>query len=478
MPADAPNVLLIVFDTARADAFEPYGAPAGSTPAFTQLAASGTAHAYAVAPASWTVPSHASLLSGRLPRDLGLTQVPGGVPQGCRGILEAVRERLLPAVLGGAGYETRAMSANGWVRQDSGFDIGFEEFVTLRHRFAPDYGRGPRQQLKWARYGLLARDDDGAGEAEECLARWLRTRDTARPFFWFANLVECHSPYLPPRPWCDLGPIGRIRAGMEAGRHLSATEIWRASLGHFSVHDGAIARMRRLYARSIRRLDDWLARTLEQMDGAGVLDDTLVVVTSDHGENIGEGSLMGHCFSLDERLIRIPLVMSGPRAPADQGVCSLASLPALIASAIDLDDHPWGSPPASGIAVAQFDGMVPRGDPRADEAAELWRLGPGGASRISASITAATNGRLKLVRDDDRRETVFDLASDPLETNPIPPARALELHGEALRALRDAIDGAEASAAEAPVAAAPDLDDIPAEEREALERQMRLLGYM
>src|SRR4051812_33981729 len=114
------NVLVVVFDTARADAFEPYGAPAGASPTLAQLASGGQAVPDMFATACWTLPSHASMFTGMLPRALGLSQAPQGTPHGARPVLESQRERLLPEVLRRAGYETRAASANIWVSPHAG----------------------------------------------------------------------------------------------------------------------------------------------------------------------------------------------------------------------------------------------------------------------------------------------------------------------------------------------------------------------
>src|ERR1700709_2375047 len=93
---DRPNVLLVVLDTARADAFEPYGSPAGSTPVLRDLASRGTAVTSAYAPSSWTMPSHASMLSGLMPRTLGLGQAPDGKPTSCGPVINSHRDRWLP----------------------------------------------------------------------------------------------------------------------------------------------------------------------------------------------------------------------------------------------------------------------------------------------------------------------------------------------------------------------------------------------
>src|SRR6266446_674878 len=123
-----PNVLLVVFDTARADAIEPYGAGVGASPTVAQLARQGSALPAAYAPSNWTLPSHVSMFSGLPPRSTGLTQAPGGKPVNCRPYVEALRALLLPEVLRKAGYATRGVSANAWISKGTGFATGYDEF--------------------------------------------------------------------------------------------------------------------------------------------------------------------------------------------------------------------------------------------------------------------------------------------------------------------------------------------------------------
>jgi arylsulfatase A-like enzyme len=472
-----PNVLLIVFDTARADAFEPYGAPAGSTPVFAELASAGATLPGMHANACWTVPSHASIFTGRLPREAGLIKAPGGMPQGCRPVLEAQRGRLLPEVLRSAGYTTGGVSTNLWITEDSGFSTGFDRWVTVDTRRQAELSRRSlRHRAAWVAEGLRARADDGAGEAEEVLTRWIDEAPTG-PFFWFVNLVEAHSPYLPPKPYNDLGPIGRARASIEAQRHLTMGEIWRACAGGFDVPEPALARMRRLYAASIRLMDDWLGRLLERLDVAKLLDDTLVVVTSDHGENFGESGLMGHAYSLDQRLIHVPFASRGPGAFDAPSARGLVDLPAMIADALDLEPHPWGGPAdGDGVAVAQLDPPATAGDPRIAQALETWGLGPEAEPRITTELTAATDGRLKLLRRGGREE-LYDLRADPLELAPFDP----DGHPEqpAIQRLRDGLAGE--AVARPPAELREPEDDgttISDAERARLEERMRLLGYM
>jgi arylsulfatase A-like enzyme len=478
-----PNVVLIVLDTARADVFEPYGASAGSSPAIAQLASRGTAFRDAIAPCCWTMPSHAAMFTGLLPRTIGLAHPPGDGLHSTRPVMEANRPRLLPEVLRSSGFATSAVSANPWISPASGFDTGFDQFVEVRSGRAhdgPDTWRGKgRVWLEAA----LARADDGAAEADDVIARWLAGAP-AQPFFWFVNLIECHSPYLPPRPYTDLSLTERIRAARANQRHLTLGEIWRVSAGGWDLPDAVVERMRYLYQRSIRQLDDWVARLLARLDGAGLLDDTLVIVTSDHGENLGEGQLIGHCFSLDNRLIKVPLVMAGPGCASDGGVISLTSIPALIAGAVGMAEHPWEeATQPDGVAVAQYDELVSPGDPRGPEAVASWGLDNRSLRVLTTPMTAATDGRTKLVRF-GFEERVYDLMADPLEARPLAPGHVNGHMATALPNLRAAIEGSRRDEIDddvlATIMASANGNGGRASSggEEDLEARLRLLGYL
>ena len=465
------NVLWLVLDTARRDAFEPYGAGAGASPAVADLARRGKALEGVHAAGCWTVPSHASMFTGLLPRAAGLCDAPEGSPFNVRPVLEAQRERLLPEVMRRNGYATAGVTTNLWIDEKSGFATGFDDWVSVENTRQEALGANTlRVRLGWARQALRAQVDDGAAEAGRVMRGWAE-QERDKPFFWFANLIECHSPYLPPKPWNDLSAADRLRAGQEARRHLTLSEIWKACVGGFDVPDDALERMRRLYACAIREMDDWLAQVLEALDARGLLDETLVIVTSDHGENFGENGLMGHALSLDERLTHVPFVAAGPGADAFDGMASLAELPRRVAAAVGLEDHPWSADELPGAAVAQFDAIVAPEDPRARVAVDEWGLGEEAIAPLVTPLTSATDGRLKLVRRGEREE-YYDLASDPLESNPLDAAAA----NGSLDALRSALEHPATLAVRAPEApAAADASD---EDVDKLEAQMRLLGYL
>jgi arylsulfatase A-like enzyme len=470
-----PNILLLVLDALRADAVEPFGAPAGSSPALAELARRGTATADVRSTASWTLPSHIAMFTGELARGLGLGQAPGRTPQGAAPVVRAQSDRLLAAVLNRSGYATRGVTTNVWAGKASGFDTGFDEFAELDTSRHGRLGGGLASRLRWDWEAVRAQGDDGATQAEAAISRWIKDLD-AQPFFWFVNLVECHSPYLPPREFAAASILTRLRAADEAHRYLNFDSIVQSWLGVRRVPDRALARMRRLYAASLRYVDEWVRRLLESLATAGVLDQTLVIVCSDHGENLGEGGLMTHGLSLDDRLLRVPLIAAGPGAGAFAGTLSLAELPARIAFATGLDEHPWSDGLVAGLPVAQWDPFdLPDG--RIAELVANWHLSDEAVRRLTSPLTCAVSGRFKLVRGAEQTdEELYDLDADPLELSPLRDEGAMAARaGEALAALRAAVNRP-AVQATADVTMQPDV--VSSTEAEDIERKMRLLGYL
>jgi arylsulfatase A-like enzyme len=467
-----PNVIVIVFDTARADAFEPYGAPAGSSPVMADMATLGQSAA-TFATASWTVPSHISLFSGLLPYAARVTHDHGFVAANFRAMNLALRDRTLPEVLRTYGYVTSAVSCNTWVSQASGFDVGFDVFrQVVGSRYAQAGGGRLRNGAARALQALRAQVDDGAGEVERLLVDWLRTRGHA-PFFWFVNLVECHSPYMPPHPHNPLPPWGRLLATVDASRHLTFAALAMSSLKRTGAPAAALARMRKLYAGAIRLMDDWLGRLLESLDRAGILDETVVIVTSDHGENFGEGGLMGHQYSLDDRLIRVPLVVTGPGMALPDRIMTLAELPGLIAGAAGLGAHPWTHErPDPDIVVAELEPPAGPDHEISRAVAREHGLDATAFERMTTPLRCATDGRFKLVRQGDR-EMLVDVVADPLELTPL--ASDAQPPDALLSRLRAALDRSEANTLPAPP---PQAAELAPEAVANMDAQLRLLGYI
>jgi arylsulfatase A-like enzyme len=470
-----PNVILLVVDALRVDAVEAYGAPGGASPALGQLARRGAAVPDVRTTASWTLPAHTAMFSGQLARGLGLGQAPNQTVHSAAPVVRAERHRLLAEVLRQSGYDTRAVTANGWVGTASGFSSGFERFVDLGLGRQGELGGGVRHRLGWIREGVQARADDGAAQAEVTLAQWLAERGD-KPFFWFVNLVECHSPYLPPKPYALASPLARARAADEAFRYLTFASIILACLGRLTVPPGAIERMRHLYRASLRYVDDWLARLLGSLADASVLEDTLVVVCSDHGENFGVQGLMGHGMSLDDRLLRVPLIVAGPGWTAFEGTRSLVELPGRIAAAVGIETHPWPDSLPGGLPVAQWDPFDVT-DERREDLVKEYGFDEEDFVKLMTPLTCAVAGRLKLVRGaTPEDESLYDLDEDPLELNPLRDRETIEARaGEALTALRAAVNH---PLVQATAECAPSPEGVSDEETAELERRMRLMGYM
>jgi arylsulfatase A-like enzyme len=471
-----PNIVLVVLDTARADAFEPYGAPVGFSPTIGELAARGQS-ATAFATASWTVPSHVSLLSGLLPYAAGLTNKYGFDRANFHAVLKMLRDRLLPEVLRTYGYTTAAVSANTWVSAASGFDTGFDTFrQVVGQRYTDQRGGTRRDRLASAWQAFRADIDDGAGDVERLLHEWLGTRGRA-PFFWFVNLVECHSPYQPPRPYNPLPPWGRMKAAEEAREHLTFAALTIASLRRSGAPPEALDRMRKLYAGAIRLMDDWLGRLVESLERAGVIDETIIVVTSDHGENFGEGGLMGHQFSLDDRLIRVPLVALGPNIALPGRNVSLAEIPRLLADAAGLPAHPWkgDDAPTGGVVVSELEPPAGPEHPVSLGVAKEYDLDAATFERMTSGLTCATDGHHKLFRQAGR-EFVVDLSRDPLELSPVPVGAEQEAAlADLLPHMRAALDRAAATTGYTPY---PSDEDVDPADLAHMEAQLKLLGYL
>lgn len=470
-----PNVVLLVIDALRADAIEPFGAPPGSSPEIAKLARGGVTAPEVRSTASWTLPSHTAMFTGQLARGLGLGQAPDRSPQSAAPTVRAQQDRLLAEVLRTSGYATWGVTGNVWAGAASGFDTGFEQFDELRTSRHGELGGRFRHRLKWNLEAVRAAKDDGAQQAQEAISERLRSRD-GRPFFLFVNLVEVHSPYLPPRPHSGGSALMRLRAAQEANRYLTFTEILRTCVGAQSVPAAALERMRTLYAASVRCADDWVGRLLAALAAHDELERTLVVLCSDHGENLGEGGLITHGLSLDERLLRVPLVAAGPGAETFRDMRSLAEIPPRVATAVGLDDHPWSDGLVEGLPVAQWDPYRLSDEELSDLARNL-DLDEGHLERLRVPLTCAVDGTFKLVRR-GTDELLFDLSADPLEAEPITdPSEMAARAGDTVQRLRSAVTSPVAQATRDAVTA-PAQQPSSAEDAAEIERKMRLLGYL
>ncbi len=290
--AAGPPVLLITVDTLRADA-------GARMTAFARVGAGGARWPRARASSSWTVPSVGSVLTGLSPADHGAGVAATGALQGLRADVPTLAE-----ALAAEGYATAAFVTNAWLASGLGFERGFH---TWRHA-----------DVAFAHRLLLAGFPDGpAGHQADAVVdaalRWLDHAPDRGAFLW-VHLVDPHLPYL----HADAPPAAgltdeRLRAGLRLTPALQ--EAVRAAYQHeVDVTDAALGRL------------------LDAVEARGWLDQGLVALTADHGEELWDHGGTGHGHTHHAEVVEVPLALNLRRTPApDEGLATLADVPTTLA---------------------------------------------------------------------------------------------------------------------------------------------------
>ncbi|HEY7283789.1 MAG TPA: sulfatase-like hydrolase/transferase, partial [Actinomycetota bacterium] len=322
-------------------------------------------------------------------------------------------DRWLPSVLSAAGYRTIGISANPWISGEMGFDLGFEEFHPVGPAGAkppvaePDHHWRMRDlapeglRRRAGRTSGRLRDssggrDLGSREALEHVRALADDTGDRRPWFLFVNVMEAHAPYLPPRGFGELAPRDRFKGPALHRRYMNEEFLAAYTVGAVDdIVKEELKVLARLYRAEVEYADAFLAGTVEALHDR--LDRTVVVVTADHGENLGEGHRLGHVAALDERLVRVPLAVVGREARPVYDGMSLAAVPGVIAGAVGLDGSTYPGPPA--VAVAQYESawLHLRGAPQIGSTYELTAAQE---ALLRSPMSLATDGRSWLVRTD------------------------------------------------------------------------------
>ena len=286
-----PDVMLIVLDTARADHLSVHGHHRPTTPALERLAKRAQVFDRAWSPAPWTPSAHASLLTGLLPAE-----------HGCEGGPFDVAGPVLPELLQRAGYATLAVVNNPILPSRKGWSRGFDDYLQIWD--PPAYSVS---YLRWL--GLRRREGwRFLGDTETSLA-WLRRwwhREREKPRFVMLNLLDAHSPYGRGDRQSEMFLDERTR---EAAELPGASEEYDAGLAR--AEGAALERITALYDADVWLADHLLGEFFTWL-GDRQREQTLIVVTADHGERLGERGLLGHQLGLDESLLRVPLLLHHP----------------------------------------------------------------------------------------------------------------------------------------------------------------------
>lgn len=296
-----PNVLWIVNDASRAHNYSCYGHDRPTSPHIDELADRGVLFENAYSQYFWTAPSVSCFMSGQLFPERSTAFLSGTL------LGEPVDEILAPKVFGDHGYRTLMITSNpGWVMPTSRLGEAFHEAHTtpISHydRFKKNGDPITSRSLE---------------SMNEVLFPWLK-KYREEPFFVYLHALETHTPYIvPPRApfneWIDEGYDGELLRDFNLGS------------GRYSPTPEDIAYLNGLYDGCIRYTDHHLERLLDYMDGLGVLDDTIVVYSSDHGEYLfDDGVVSGHTDGGADESHKIPLIVAGPGLPAGKRVSTPA----------------------------------------------------------------------------------------------------------------------------------------------------------
>jgi arylsulfatase A-like enzyme len=324
--AGAPNVLVIVVDTLRADHLSTYGYARATSPNLDRLAQQGVLFENAISTSSWTLPSHASLVTGRYPHEHGAE----------RGRLDARFTTIAEALLA-RGYRTGAFSANVvFFNRAQGFGRGFlhfeDYFQTVGDALIRTlYGREAKKYLlPYAPFeDIVGRRS--AADINRSALRWIE-RDTTRPFFAFLNYFDTHDPHVPEQPYRRKFSTQEHPGGiLNDDIRREDPDLTPAQLqGEIDAYDGSVA-----------YTDEHIGRLLAALRQWGLLQNTFVFVTSDHGESLGDHNLFLHRNALYRELIHVPLIIVRPGVvPAGWRIAqpvTNAALPATIMTLVGAD---------------------------------------------------------------------------------------------------------------------------------------------
>lgn len=392
-----PDVLLVVIDTLRADRLGTYGYSKPTSPHIDRFARRAVVFQQALSPAPFTMPAMASLMTGLYPDRTGV-------------INHSPRDRLAPTVATlaerarAAGYQTAAVVSNPWLANRAmGFARGFSTYV---NRF------GTRRQRP------------SAAQVTAAASRIL-TRRNGRPLFLWVHYIDTHMAYRPPARFARLLAGGTRTTRIIEEFSKGGTARQRV---YFDPPFGPeeIAKTRALYDAAVRYVDREVGRLLRAWRHRPQRRQSIVVVTADHGESLGEhGLYFAHDFTLYEELLRVPLLVRAPgvRPRREGALVSLTDLAPTLCSwmrlncrdRFDGEPLPLASSPGAGAGRILFAASAPMRR-RYDRCPWLTVPGPDGRWTMARSATAKV---IRIPQPGGPRWLAFDLVSDPREENPL-----------------------------------------------------------
>jgi arylsulfatase A-like enzyme len=295
-PVSRPDILLISIDSLRPDHLGCYGYSKPTSPVIDKLAAEGVRCASAVSSTSWTLPAHAAMFTGLVDSTHGLVD---------NGLRLGDEHRTLAEVLKENGYRTAGFFGGPYLHPTFGLAQGFEHYQSCMTAL-PDAATGEAiRGLSQSDVDPSHADITGPRTVKE-FERWLEMPKDARPTFAFVHLWDVHYDYIPPPQYAKI--FDEDYTGKLDLRNFSTNPAI-----HPNMDPRDFRHMIAMYDGEIRSTDDVVGQLLDALRARGRLENTLVIVTADHGEEFFEHLGKGHQHSLWEELIRVPLVFHWPK---------------------------------------------------------------------------------------------------------------------------------------------------------------------
>lgn len=442
---DNINVVLISLDTTRQDHLSCYGYGRKTTPHIDALAKDSLVFTQCVAVSNWTLPTHASMLCGLYPTSHGAHYVTADQPHvnaNDHAQWMASECQTLAEILQRAGYHTAAVVANGgWLNESFQINQGFDHFDRRAAEVRPPtYRRADKIT------------DEAIGHLE----------GIEGPFLLLLNYMDPHMPYIPPPPYDT-----RFRSDSRTGSaEIKSVHFWRDVREDVLTNEKPLAPALKelahdLYDGEIAYMDEHLGRLFDWLRSRGLYDQTLVIVTADHGEAFGEHLLMEHGLGLYEPEVAVPMIVKLPgnerRGIVEHAVQHVDILPTVL----EVLDRPC-PPSVQGTSMLETGSR----DAFVEEyvCAGRARRWP----RFDRAQWAVYRGRLKYIEYSDGEQELYDLGRDPEELENLAEVRTSDVRvlRESLRAWQDRT---------LPVGAG---DDRPATPDAEGLRMLRDLGYV
>jgi arylsulfatase A-like enzyme len=411
-------VLWVIWDTVRADHLSVYGYGKPTTPKLEQWAETARVYEHCASTAGQTLPSTASMFTGLFPAEHGTNPAWSRLEDRFATIAELFRD---------GGYRTYLFSANAYLSSEHNFHRGFqveehpwdeqyqeEALRIVRAKLEPE---AYAARLNRVRSGEPRKGDlKSAGAlAKVGLEQWLRGSEPGKPFFTVLNYMETHRPYIPPLEYRER----MLTAEQVPASYDIHMQPWDYTFGLFEHSAEELELINGVYDAALAELDDRFAELLAGLESTGHLENTIIVLTSDHGEHLGDHHRLEHQFSLYEGLIHVPLIIHYPRrfAPGrdPQPVSGLDLFPTLLELAgIEVPESSKGvsllSPTEDRLRLAEY----PVAHASVDNAARRhpeWDSGP-----WRRLLRAIYRGPMKLIVADDGHKELYRFAEDPLES--------------------------------------------------------------